>query len=272
MSAATLPSYRVGDDDTPRQQLSSRNHRKQRHHLATPMNNISLHIAILFTLGSVAWCVNGLYTKFPDGMRVSEGLASTIAIWAAFAGGWLFEGGAFLTYLEACNVDHPPPPPSAKVAEAKGHELVAREETYRSLNFKEPRTHTLGWKAAAVQMFAATVFAASVVTGIWAADWGHVISVLFFWLPQMMGGMGFIIASLIYMKEVGWLRLGAIGWHVAFWNLIGAIGFFLCGVFGIWYASDWGKLASDWNNFYGGWAFLIGSLAQLAEVIRHKEL
>jgi hypothetical protein len=56
--------------------------------------------------------------------------------------------------------------------------------------------------------------------------------------------------------------------HVGFWNLVGAIGFTLCGAFG--YASlskTWINYQSVLSTFWGGWAFLIGSTFQLWEAI-----
>jgi hypothetical protein len=52
------------------------------------------------------------------------------------------------------------------------------------------------------------------------------------------------------------------------WNLVGAIGFTLCGAFG--YAADnasWAKYESSLSTFWGGWAFLIGSVIQWYESV-----
>ena len=53
---------------------------------------------------------------------------------------------------------------------------------------------------------------------------------------------------------------------VGFWNLIGALGFTLCGAFG--YSSSSGlEYQSALSTFWGSWAFLIGSGCQIWEVI-----
>ncbi len=84
------------------------------------------------------------------------------------------------------------------------------------------------------------------------------ITDVFYWSPQVIGGTGFVISSLLLMVEVQkkwWLpNFRSMGWcasqmfgnsatslttatlrHVALWNLFGAVGFTLCGALG--YAS-----------------------------------
>lgn len=49
-----------------------------------------------------------------------------------------------------------------------------------------------------------------------------------YWTPQVVGACGFIISSLLlmYEEQPNWwhLKPKKIGWQVAFWNLVGAIG------------------------------------------------
>jgi hypothetical protein len=59
----------------------------------------------------------------------------------------------------------------------------------------------------------------------------------------------------------------SLGWHVGFWNLIGALGFTLCGAFGIAQAQPWAEYQSACSTFWGSWAFLIGSIAQWIEAL-----
>ncbi|KAI9740835.1 MAG: hypothetical protein M1818_004440 [Claussenomyces sp. TS43310] len=89
-----------------------------------------------------------------------------------------------------------------------------------------------------------------------------------FWAPQVVGGTGFIVSGTLFMLETQkkWYTpaLGVLGWHVGFWNLIGAIGFTLCGALG--FSSGSGELyQSSLATFWGSWAFLIGSLLQWYE-------
>ena len=49
-----------------------------------------------------------------------------------------------------------------------------------------------------------------------------------------------------------------LGWHIGLWNLIGAIGFTLCGALG--FADDDGgpiEYALTLSTFVGSWAFLV---------------
>ena len=53
---------------------------------------------------------------------------------------------------------------------------------------------------------------------------------------------------------------------VGFWNLVGALGFTLCGAFG--YSPASGLVyESALSTFWGSWAFLIGSGIQLWETL-----
>ncbi|WVF66527.1 hypothetical protein IAT40_001267 [Kwoniella sp. CBS 6097] len=141
----------------------------------------------------------------------------------------------------------------------------------------KPLWHDMGYLAAFVQLIAATVFWVSTLTGLPGVIPGFsdgegstAIIDIFFWTPQVVGGTGFIISSLILMIEVQkkwWLpNLTEIGWWVGVWNLIGAIGFTLCGALG--YSSASGVVyQSGLSTFWGSWAFLLGSGCQVYEVI-----
>ncbi len=59
----------------------------------------------------------------------------------------------------------------------------------------------------------------------------------------------------------------SLGWHVGFWNLIGAIGFTVCGALGFAEGSGEGiEYALTLSTFVGSWAFLVCAhyLARLA--------
>ncbi|TYJ51600.1 hypothetical protein B9479_007826 [Cryptococcus floricola] len=141
----------------------------------------------------------------------------------------------------------------------------------------KPMWHDMGYLAAIVQLFAATIFWVSTLTGLPGVIPGYAdgkgstaIIDVFFWTPQVIGGTGFIVSSLILMLETQthpWLpNLTDIGWWIGFWNLIGAFGFMLCGALG--YSDKSGVVyESDLATFWGSWAFLIGSVVQLGEAI-----
>lgn len=94
-----------------------------------------------------------------------------------------------------------------------------------------------------------------------------------FWGLQMAGASFFIISALAFMIEEQhrWYVPAPlkIGWHVGFWNLIGAIGFFLSGAFGLYAVPQEryqiGGMAG--STFWGSYAFLIGSYLQLLEAV-----
>lgn len=79
--------------------------------------------------------------------------------------------------------------------------------------------------------------------------------------PQVVGGTGFIISSWLFMLETQkkWYIPAptVLGWHIGFWNLIGALGFTLCGAFGFASSNEEYETALTWSTFIGSWAFLV---------------
>ncbi|KZT62111.1 hypothetical protein CALCODRAFT_420844, partial [Calocera cornea HHB12733] len=136
----------------------------------------------------------------------------------------------------------------------------------------------LGYLASFIQLIAATIFWVSTVVGLPGViptlftDPPVVIADIFYWTPQVLGGFGFVVSSLLLMIETQshWYLPNplSIGWQVAVWNLVGAVGFLLCGAWG--YLSldvPWENYQSACATFWGSWAFLIGSGFQLYETI-----
>ncbi|KAJ2915846.1 hypothetical protein MD484_g4562, partial [Candolleomyces efflorescens] len=137
----------------------------------------------------------------------------------------------------------------------------------------------VGFLAAAFQMFGATVFWISGFTALPTIQLAikNRTGVLdgVFWVPQVVGGMGFVISSTFIMLETQtkWYKIRPlnIGWHVGFWNFIGGIGFTACGALGFAAASNSGvNFQSVLCTFWGSWAFLIGSLLQWYESVNSK--
>ncbi|EFX04365.1 integral membrane protein [Grosmannia clavigera kw1407] len=139
-------------------------------------------------------------------------------------------------------------------------------------SWHELRTHYLhdiGFWACAIQVVAATIFWIACFTGLppafdrlsLAAQNG------IYWLPQVVGGTGFVVSSLLFMLETQpcWYRPapGLLGWHIGFWNLVGSLGFTLCGAFGFaaTQSADM-NYAAALSSFIGSWAFLVGSVIQ----------
>ncbi|KAI0746316.1 hypothetical protein C8Q80DRAFT_1053852, partial [Daedaleopsis nitida] len=145
----------------------------------------------------------------------------------------------------------------------------------------------LGFLACFIQFGAATVFWVSTITGLPNVIPGlpqhppTAITDVFFWSPQVIGGSGFIVASLLLMIEVQkrwWLpNVRSMGWHIGFWNLVGAAGFMLCGALGYGSLSSSAVSSSSVNyqsvlsTYWGSWAFLIGSVVQLWESLWRED-
>lgn len=78
---------------------------------------------------------------------------------------------------------------------------------------------------------------------------------------KVIGGTGFIVSSWLFMLETQskWYKpaLDVLGWHIGFWNLIGALGFTLCGALGFAESNEACLTALTWSTFVGSWAFLV---------------
>ncbi|KAL1891307.1 hypothetical protein Sste5346_007767 [Sporothrix stenoceras] len=138
--------------------------------------------------------------------------------------------------------------------------------------FKTVYSREMGFWACLIQLFGATVFWISGFTGLPPIQ--NRLSTAgingAYWSPQVIGGWGFIISSGLFMLETQrkWYLPAPhlLGWHIGLWNMIGAIGFTLCGALGFGSAtSNAVEYASCLSTFIGSWAFLIGSIIQWYE-------
>ncbi|KAF8067813.1 hypothetical protein FPV67DRAFT_1669692 [Lyophyllum atratum] len=256
--------------------------------------NVSWWVAILFTLGSIVWVINGFVAFLPNiDSQVPES-DSSIG-WTAWLGATIFEIGSIFGILEAWNredaaefgwnvrqyLHHPK-------SSNPDHERPSSSDRDKSEYPGKPPTrwiwfsadtkylHELGFLAAFSQLCAATIF--------WISGWTAIPSIQaaisedtgvldgVFWTPQVLGGLGFMISATFIMLEAQqkWYKpdIRSLGWHVGFWNFIGAVGFMLCGALG--YAAEASSKAnyqSSLSTFWGGWAFLIGSVIQWYEAV-----
>ncbi|MCJ1414453.1 hypothetical protein MMC32_000779 [Xylographa parallela] len=161
----------------------------------------------------------------------------------------------------------------------------------------ELTTHYLrdiGFLACLAQMFGASVFWISGFTALPGVNNKLSQGLLdgIYWTPQVVGGMGFVVSgwvvepsskptrfislltgtpSTLFMLETQkrWYipALNVLGWHIGFWNLIGAIGFTLSGALGPDYLNSGAQYQAGLATFWGSWAFLIGSLIQWYECL-----
>ena len=135
------------------------------------------------------------------------------------------------------------------------------------------RTHyiyNLGFLASFFQLCGASVFWISGLTalpGIYNRM-SRPITIIFYWTPQIIGGLGFIISGTLFMLETQskWWKPAprTLGWWIGAWNLIGGIGFTVCPAFGL-DTSSWAQYQACLSTFWGSWAFLVGSVVQWYE-------
>ncbi|KAL1605616.1 hypothetical protein SLS59_003418 [Nothophoma quercina] len=135
------------------------------------------------------------------------------------------------------------------------------------------RTHyiyNLGFLASLSQLCGASVFWISGLTalpGIYDRM-SRPITIIFYWTPQIIGGLGFIISGTLFMLETQskWWKPAprTLGWWIGAWNLIGGIGFTVCPAFGL-DTSSWAQYQACLSTFWGSWAFLVGSVVQWYE-------
>lgn len=261
---------------------------------------LSWWIAVFFTFGSIVWVINGFLVFLPEVNPEKYSLDDIGAGWTAWLGATIFEFGAVTALVEAMNRDdhvdfggdvpleHSPNDEERNLngADTKEKQPSTRRRPTKKLTLLPLNSqlwHEIGFIASFVQFWAATIF--------WISGWTGIPEILMpikeqstrledgvYWTPQVIGGSGFVIASVLYMIEnqQKWWKLApfSLGWHVGFWNLIGAVGFTLCGIFG--YSrfvpadgsSNWATYQSTCSTFWGGWAFLIGSLVQWWEAVQ----
>ena len=138
--------------------------------------------------------------------------------------------------------------------------------------FKSHYLRELGFLACLAQLTGASVFWISGFTalpGINNKLGSQGLLNGIYWAPQIVGGTGFIISGMLFMLETQskWYKpaFGVLGWHIGFWNIVGAFGFTLCGALGPAYGNSGAEYQASLATFWGSWAFLIGSVIQWYE-------
>eukprot|EP00611_Tribonema_gayanum_P016645 TRINITY_DN29041_c0_g1_i1.p1 TRINITY_DN29041_c0_g1~~TRINITY_DN29041_c0_g1_i1.p1 ORF type:complete len:446 (-),score=110.35 TRINITY_DN29041_c0_g1_i1:382-1719(-) len=181
------------------------------------------------------------------------------------------------TILQRMRVKQPPSPPGG----AAGYVGEPPVEPWTWSIF--PSTHSarwseLGYMAALIQLFGACMFTMSVIVafnGVLTpiSDSYYVAWYVLDFTPQVIGSVCFIVSSYFWMVEVqeNWWKpkLTTLGWHAAFWNLIGGIGFLLSAAFAfldypVECCQYYGTAVS---TYWGAFAFLLGSYLQLVETL-----
>ncbi|KAJ6572104.1 hypothetical protein B0H19DRAFT_937256 [Mycena capillaripes] len=294
---------------------TSRDHRRHRHLAADPRTghprrgagtvqklanmrrieywNISWWVSIAFTIGSIVWVINGFIAFLPF-VNTHVAKDDVGGGWTAWLGATIFEFGALFGLWEAWNrgetadfgwnvkklVHGDAAAENGGSTPGSENSSGAPKQKWIWFSTSGKYFHELGFLAAFVQYWAATIFWISGFTAIPTIQTaimpkqGLLDGV--FWTPQVIGGTGFIIASTIMMIETQkkWYLPAptSLGWHVGFWNMVGGVGFALCGALGYGLNSST-KIAyqSSCSTFWGGWAFLIGSVIQWYEAVNPVE-
>jgi hypothetical protein len=131
--------------------------------------------------------------------------------------------------------------------------------------FSSSYRYDLLFLAGLIQEIGAIVFAIATITSIpGVIDFTDMllvsISNLF---PAAFGGFLFLVASVLQIidaQERRWKPLiGKLYWHVGVWNAIGSLGFLFTGALPF-IGSEGATFQAILANFWGSWAFLIGSL------------
>ncbi|KAF7443759.1 hypothetical protein A1F99_118330 [Pyrenophora tritici-repentis] len=130
--------------------------------------------------------------------------------------------------------------------------------------------HNFGFLASLSQLLGASIFWVAGLTAL-PGIYNRIskpITVIFYWTPQVVGGLGFIISGCLFMLETQskWWKPAprTLGWWIGAFNLVGGIGFTMCPGFG-YDSSSWTQYQASLSTFWGSWAFLIGSALQWYE-------
>ncbi|KAF9566559.1 hypothetical protein CPC08DRAFT_101843 [Agrocybe pediades] len=264
--------------------------------------NVSWWVSVGFTLGSIVWVVNG-FAAFLPFCNSHFTKADHSTGWTAFLGATIFEIASIFGIWEAWNRNDAATFGSnvkQALSPSKSGGSEKRPITNNNNNNSESQPHfseengqrwiwfsadpkffyEVGFLAGFFQLLAASIFWISGFTAIptiqSAIEENQGLTDGIFWTPQVIGGSGFAISAIFIMLEaqdVWWKpKPTSLGWHVGFWNGVGAVGFTLCGAFG--YASTVNTgmaYQSSLSTFWGGWAFLIASVIQWYECVNPKE-
>ncbi|KAI1309851.1 hypothetical protein F5Y03DRAFT_347566 [Xylaria venustula] len=268
-----------------------------------PVFDVSYDVAIMFTLGSIIWVINGFFAFLPvqwpstefNGVDVGTGIT-------ALVGTTVFEIGSVLLMLEAVNEKRTdcfgwaleeamdshgfllrPDPKTCTHHHSGRHDFLKARASEAGKEgrswewwptWSELKTHyfrEIGFVASFSQFIGATIFWISGFTALSPIQDRLSLPAVngAYWLPQVVGGVGFIISSWLFMVETQttWYTPApkVLGWHIGLWNLIGSIGFTLCGGLGFASSNEAATYASDLSTFIGSLAFLIGSVIQWYE-------
>ncbi|KAJ5235834.1 hypothetical protein N7489_005925 [Penicillium chrysogenum] len=254
-----------------------------------PYWDVSYLVAMSFTIGSAVFIVNGFFVWLPLVDRKTEfhGEITIAGGWTGFVGATIFELGGVLLLLEAFNTNHTGcfgwalesvlektiedgvPQHAMKeikprMSECEHHHAnrksFLREKHHHTSNNVHSHLDDTGYIGAIVGIPAIfTRISQGLIDGL-------------YWGTTTLGGTGFIVSSLLYMLETQskWYipAWHVLGWHIGLWNLVGSIGFTLCGALGPASSNSGADYQSSLATFWGSLAFMIGSMIQWYESLQ----
>lgn len=130
-----------------------------------------------------------------------------------------------------------------------------------ALQFRQTYAHSLVFHSSVTQLLGAIIFTWATITSIpGVIDFSNftLVSVTNY-LPASLGGLLFLIAAILQILNAKSWR--GIDWHIGFWNGIGSAGFMLAGALP-WIGTEAGDFQATLADFWGSWAFLVGSVLQ----------
>ncbi|KAK9328441.1 hypothetical protein V1520DRAFT_371235 [Lipomyces starkeyi] len=247
-----------------------------------PYWDISYLVAFLFTFGSVVWVINGFFAWLPlqdpkSDFKYERLMGAGIT---AFIGATVFEFGSVLLVLESVNANQEgcfgwavEAALEGKWEKGKGDGQLKvtsirdeRDHHYnRNCLPEEPNRST---SPSCLASYSPTKTLDSPEPQSWQWLSQRVLDGLY-WTPQIVGGTGFIVSSALFMLEIqqNWYTPAprSLGWPIGLWNLVGALGFTICGALGPAYGSSGSQYQAALATFWGSWSFLIASVIQWYE-------
>ncbi|CAI7609530.1 unnamed protein product [Penicillium glandicola] len=267
-----------------------------------PYWDVSYLVAMSFTIGSAIFIINGFFVWLPlvDKKTEFHGEITVAGGWTGFVGATIFELGGVLLFLEAINTNHtgcfgwaletvlektiddgiPRPEmneirPSSSRCEHHhaNRKSFLREKHHHASENAHSQLDGTGYVTSSSDG-SATIFWIGAIVGI-PPIFNHMSQGLIdglYWGTTILGGMGFIISSLLYTLETQskWYLPAwhVLGWHIGIWNLIGSVGFTLCGALGPASSNSGVNYQSSLATFWGSIAFMIGSMIQWYESLQ----
>ncbi|KAF2160312.1 hypothetical protein M409DRAFT_70490 [Zasmidium cellare ATCC 36951] len=254
-----------------------------------PYNNISWHIAIVFTFGSVIWVLSSFFAYMPMDKNAPPSLSAYGCGITAFIGSCVFVLGSILLMMETVKDNRDAEfgwavdqqwdentgttvyrvTPETKSGQGhKQRELKSWAPSVRLPTLKELREHYIyevAFWSSIIQLLSSFVFLVSGITALPKLydQLSRPLVDAVYWTPKLVACCGFILSALLAMFECqkkwnkpAWNNLG---WHIGLWKLIGSVGFILVPCFGF-NRADWAQYQATIHCLWGSWAFLICSV------------